>query len=154
MIMRNREKLWGRECKESEPRPALCACIKLESITCRRTKYAAATSVLQTAHDFHPISLVTQSDRMLVELIQRSGLQSKPGSKIFSSIPGLSYFPFYNLQFRSIDGIPAHFLALNKHNLECYAAYTLDTVYIKPNVIFKVLRLSKLPRFVPSFTQV
>ena len=35
---------------------------------------------------------------------------------------------------------PAHFLALNKHNLECYATYTLDTLYIsknEPNVIFK-----------------
>lgn len=34
VVMRNREYLWGRECKESEPRPALCACIKLESTTC------------------------------------------------------------------------------------------------------------------------
>ena len=59
-----------------------------------RTKYTAATSILRTAHDLLPIGFVAQSDRMLVELIQRSGLQSKPGSKTFSSIPGLSYFPF------------------------------------------------------------
>ena len=61
-----------------------------------RTKYTAATSILRTAHDLLPIGFVAQSDRMLVELIQRSGLQSKPGSKTFSSIPGLSYFPFLN----------------------------------------------------------
>ena len=59
-----------------------------------RTKYAAATSILVTAHDLLPIDFVAQSDRMLVELIQRTGLQSKPGSKTFSSIPGLSYIPF------------------------------------------------------------
>ena len=33
VFMRNREWLWGRECKESEPRSALCACFKLESTT-------------------------------------------------------------------------------------------------------------------------
>ena len=33
VVMRNREWLWGRECKENEPRPALCACFKLESTT-------------------------------------------------------------------------------------------------------------------------
>ena len=59
-----------------------------------RTKYAAATSILRTAHNLLPIGSVAQSDRMLVELIQRLGLQSKPGSKKFSSIPGLSFFPF------------------------------------------------------------
>ena len=59
-----------------------------------RTKYVAATSVPVTNHDLLPIGCVAQSDRMLVELIQRSGLQSKPGSETFSSIPGLSYFPF------------------------------------------------------------
>ena len=147
VVMRNREKLWRRECKESEPRPALCACFKLESTSCflagcvqppfrscpslppfqrdvrkglkfrrqrrwsahsrahkglsalaysLRTKYTAATSILRTAHDLLPNGFVAQSDRMLVELIQRSGLQSKPGSETFSSIPGLSYFPFLN----------------------------------------------------------
>ena len=61
-----------------------------------RTKYTSATSVLRTAHDLLPIGFVAHSDRMLVELIQRSGLQSKPESENFSSIPGLSYFPFLN----------------------------------------------------------
>ena len=83
------------------------------------TKYAAATSILRTASDCLPIAFVAQSDKMLVELIQRSGLQSKPGSKTFSSIPGLSFFPFLNHWWVS------YFLVLNKHNLECNAAYTL-----------------------------